>query len=497
MREYDLEKQHKKGKLHAIERIGLLLDEGSFREFGSGVSNCGNELGMKYGALPYDGVIAGYGNINGKKVFIYSQDFTVMGGTLGKHHGKKIAHTIEMAVKSQCPVIGINDSGGARIQEGVDSLSGYGDIFYWNTQASGYIPQISIIAGPCAGGAVYSPGITDFIFNIENISNMYVTGPKVIRTVTNQRITPEELGGSGVHAAKSGVAHFKYPTEHACYKAVRNLIDILPGHCGEKTIHCDKYLKKMQAGLSHIVPDSTKKAYDVRAVVDKIFDDDSFLEIQEEYAKNLVIGFARLCGNTVGIVANNPSFMAGVLDCDASDKGARFVRFCDAFDIPLVTLVDVPGFLPGIDQELKGIIRHGAKLLYAYAEATAIKLTVILRKAYGGAYLAMCCKQLGADFVYAWPKAEIAVMGADAAAEVIYHKELSKLEKEEKARFLEEKIKEYQSVCMNANKALIEGYVDEAIEPEDTRERLFQDMILLRDKKGTMFIGKKHGNIPL
>lgn len=497
MRDYNFEKQHSKGKLHAIERIILLLDQGSFYEMGSCISNCQSELGMKYGTLPYDGVITGYGTINGRRVFVYSQDFTVMGGTLGKQHGRKIAHTIEMAVKSKCPVIGINDSGGARIQEGVNSLSGYGDIFYWNTKASGYIPQISVIAGPCAGGAVYSPGITDFIFNIENISNMYVTGPKVVRTVTNQQVTSEELGGSGVHAAKSGVAHFKYADEKTCYHAVRNLISVLPSYYGEMKAYEPVFNEKPQNGIQGIIPDSTKKTYDVRKIIDIIFDQESFLEVQEEYAANLTIGFAKLSKIVVGIIANNPSHMAGVLDCDASDKGARFVRFCDAFNIPLITFVDVPGFLPGLDQERKGIIRHGAKLLYAYAEASTVKLTIILRKAYGGAYLAMCCKQLGADMVYAWPKAEIAVMGGDAAVEVIYHRELSQLSGEAKQSFLEEKTEEYKAICMNAQKALMEGYVDEGIGPESTRERLFQDLILLQCKEEPIFINKKHGNIPL
>ena len=497
MQEYNLEKQHKKGKLHAIERINLILDEGTFREIGSGVSNCGNELGMQYGTLPYDGVIAGYGTVFGRRAYIYSQDFTVMGGTLGKQHGKKIAHTIELAIKSKCPIIGINDSGGARIQEGVNSLSGYGDIFYWNTKASGYIPQISIIAGPCAGGAVYSPGITDFIFNIENISNMYVTGPKVVQTVTNQHISAEELGGSGIHAEKSGVAHFKYPNEEICYKEVRKLLHILPSCYGEPKAELPAYIKKSQIRIGALVPESGKKSYDIRNVIERMFDDYSFIEVQKDYARNLVVGFAKLSGITVGLAGNNPAFAAGVLDCDASDKGARFVRFCDAFDIPIITLVDVPGFLPGLDQEKKGIIRHGAKLLYAYAEASTIKLTVILRKAYGGAYLAMCCKQIGADYVYAWPGAEIAVMGAEAAAEVIYHRELLKLSGEEKEHFLEEKSGEYRTVCMNADKALKEGYVDEAILPEMTRERLYSDIGLLRDKGELLVIPKKHGNIPL
>lgn len=505
MQEYDYDKQHKKGKLHAMERIQLILDEGTFVETDADVTNDNNGFGIKAGTIPYDGVITGYGRVHGELVYIYSQDFTVMGGSLGRNHGFKIARTIESAIKHKCPVIGINDSGGARIQEGVDSLAGYGEIFYYNTMASGYIPQISIIAGPCAGGAVYSPGITDFIFVIDNISRMFVTGPKVIKSVTNEVVTAEELGGSDMHSCKSGVAHFRCETEHECYASVRNLLDMIP-HCYEKK-KTNLFAKKnspdfhsahkSQKRLAKIMPESHSQTYDMRDVLETILDDESFVEVQKEFATNAVIGLGKLGGVVVGVVANQPKVMAGVLDCDSSDKIARWVRYLDNYNIPIITFEDVPGFMPSAAQESKGIIRHGAKMLYAYSEATTTKITVIMRKAYGGAYIAMNSKRLRADKVYAWPKAEIAVMGAEAACEVLYAKKLKNLEGEEKQKFFQQKVDKYTEECMNARKALSHGYVDEIIEPAETRNHLLKDLKKLDGKTKEHTIHKKHGNIPL
>lgn len=502
--EYKIEKQHVKGKLHAIERIGYILDEGSFHEVGQEVSNVVNNFGIPAGSIPYDGVITGYGTIHQKKVYIYSQDFTVMGGTLGKNHGLKIANTIKEAIRNKCPIIGINDSGGARIQEGVDALAGYGEIFYYNTLASGVIPQIAIVAGPCAGGAVYSPGIMDFIFTIDTIGTMFVTGPKVVKSVTNEEVTSEELGGAAVHMEISGVAHFRCAKEAECYEQVRNLLDLIPyksTRLGKRltTSSFEQNLCVDQRKLNEILPSTSNKTYDVKKVIQDLFDTESFLEIQEGYAKNVVIGFARLSGNTIGIVANQPHYMAGVLDCDSSDKAARFIRYCDNFNIPIITLTDVPGFLPGTQQEQKGIIRHGAKLLYAYSEATTIKLNVILRKAYGGAYIAMSSKHLRADAVYAWPTAEIAVMGAEPACQILYSKELKYLSQEEQESFLEQKIKEYQDNIMSADKAVKEGYVISVIQPSDTRKQLIQDLMKYSKQKrfGHLFHKRAHGNIPL
>lgn len=511
--EYNREKQHVKGKLHAIERIEYILDPDSFHETGQEVSNIENGFGIPVGSIPYDGVITGYGTIHNKKVFIYSQDFTVMGGTLGKNHGLKIANTINQAIKSRCPIIGINDSGGARIQEGVDALAGYGEIFYYNTLASGVIPQIAIIAGPCAGGAVYSPGIMDFIFNIDQISTMFVTGPKVIKSVTNEDITAQALGGSRLHMEKSGVAHFRCETEQSCYQKVRDLLEMIP-HCSKRIgtsygsqvkrfqtsqmIEEQKQVARQQE-LEGILPESANKSYNIRKIIELLFDEASFLEIQEDYSKNVVIGLARLAGITVGVVANQPQYMAGVLDCDSSDKAARFIRYCDNFNIPIITLTDVPGFLPGTDQERKGIIRHGAKLLYAYAESTTIKLNVILRKAYGGAYIAMSSKHLRADEVYAWPTAEIAVMGAKPACQILYAKEMKEMNEEQQEIFVEQKALEYQQNIMRAEKAVQAGYVSAIIAPSETRERLVKDLIRYSSQKKyqLLFQKKKHGNIPL
>jgi acetyl-CoA carboxylase carboxyltransferase component len=495
---YKLEKQHDKGKLHAIERITMILDKDTFKEIGSRVTNHKSALGLCEDTLPYDGVITGYGFIKGQKVYIYAQDFTVMGGTLGNEHGKKIAHVIELAIKTKCPVIGINDSGGARIQEGVSSLAGYGDIFYMNTLASGYIPQISIIAGPCAGGAVYSPGITDFIFTIDEVSNMFVTGPKVIKSVTNETVTAEELGSARVHSTTSGVAHFRYESEDKCYEGVRHLVEMLPQYYGDKrTFKQEPYVNKNQKALDSILPERMSQSYDMRQVIAEMFDKDSFVEIQAEFAQNIVVGFAKLSNITVGVVGSQPRYAAGSLDCDASDKGARFIRYCDSYNIPIITLVDVPGFMPGVNQEMRGIIRHGAKLLYAYSEATTIKLTVVLRKAYGGAYIAMCSKHLGADYVYAWPSAEIAVMGAEGAVEIIHSKELKNIPKGQIGEFINAKADEYRESCMNGDIAAKYGYVDEIINPSETRERLYSDLIMLRGKSELTVVRKKHGNIPL
>ena len=504
MSTYNMEKQHKLGKLHALERICMLLDEDSFREIGSNITNLEDAFNIKKGQFPYDGVITGYGTIGGQKVVIYSEDFTVIGGTLGKQHGFKIANAIKMAIESRCPVIGINDSGGARIQEGVNALAGYGEIFYYNTMASGYIPQISIIAGNCAGGAVYSPGITDFIFVIDEISQMFVTGPKVIKSVTNEDITAKELGGANVHASKSGVAHFHMPNEKECFRRVKELISIIPPCYEDGYLHTNrpalpKYNENVtfNENLANIIPKESNHSYDIHDVINGIVDTDSFIEVQEEFARNVVVGFGRIKGVVIGIIADQPKFMAGVLDCDSSDKAARFIRYCDAFNIPILTLTDVPGFLPGKDQEYKGIIRHGAKLLYAYSEATTIKINVILRKAYGGAYIAMSSKHLRADFVYAWPTAEIAVMGADGAADILYGKQMKNMNPAEKAAFRSEKIDEYNEKFMNPSIASMHGYVDEIIKPEATRERVYADILMLADKRSIDVIHKKHGNIPL
>ena len=502
MSTYNMEKQHKLGKLHALERICMLLDEDSFREIGSNITNLEDAFNIKKGQFPYDGVITGYGTIGGQKVVIYSEDFTVIGGTLGKQHGFKIANAIKMAIESRCPVIGINDSGGARIQEGVNALAGYGEIFYYNTMASGYIPQISIIAGNCAGGAVYSPGITDFIFVIDEISQMFVTGPKVIKSVTNEDITAKELGGANVHASKSGVAHFHMPNEKECFRRVKELISIIPPCYEDGYLHTNrpalpKYNENVtfNEDLANIIPKESNHSYDIHDVINGIVDTDSFIEVQEEFARNVVVGFGRIKGVVIGIIADQPKFMAGVLDCDSSDKAARFIRYCDAFNIPILTLTDVPGFLPGKDQEYKGIIRHGAKLLYAYSEATTIKINVILRKAYGGAYIAMSSKHLRADFVYAWPTAEIAVMGADGAADILYGKQMKNMNPAEKAAFRSEKIDEYNKKFMNPSIASMHGYVDEIIKPEATRERVYADILMLADKRSIDVIHKKHGNI--
>ncbi len=482
--EKNILKQHEKGKLHAIERINLLFDKDSFQEA---------EL-----KEDYDGVIIGFGKVNGKRVYVYAQDFTYIGGTLGEQHGEKIVYIIGLAIKKRAPIIGIIDSGGARIQKGVKALARYGDIFWMNTYASGYIPQFSVIAGPCAGGAVYSPGITDFIFMVDKIGSMFVTGPKVIKSVTNEETTLEELGGSVVHSSISGVVHERFDTEYECFRTIRQLLSMIPHYYGDKSYKNKRYslISKAQASLLKVIPEDYNKTYDMKNVLNIILDDNSFIELQPDYAKNIIIGFGKLGSITIGIIANQTSYLAGALDCDSSNKAARFITYCDCYDIPLVTFTDVPGFLPGKDQEKKGIIKHGAKLLYAYSQATTIKINVILRKAYGGAYIAMSSKHLKADRVFAWPRAEIAVMGAEGAVEILYAKELLQIEEDKKKEFYDSKIQEYKNIYMNINMALSKGYVDKIIKPEESREEIFRNLLSLIKKRRSYNI-KKHGNIPL
>ncbi|MBQ9494391.1 MAG: acyl-CoA carboxylase subunit beta [Treponema sp.] len=495
--EYSIEKQHEKGKLHAIERIRALCDENSFMELYSGVRHNCTSFGMDGKDLPYDGVITGFGKVNGRPVAVYAQDFTVQGGSLGLMHGKKIAELIDKAIEARCPVIGINDSGGARIQEGVDSLCGYGELFYQNVRASGSVPQISIIAGPCAGGAVYSPGITDFIFAIDKISELFITGPKVVKSVMFMDISSEDLGGAAIHAKKSGVAHFRCENENDCYKKVRTLLDYIPHSFGDERAQHTTYkfdAKKKAKHIAEVIPENPRAGYDIREIINCCIDDNSFFETSAEFAINCVTGFAKIEGRTVGIVANNPQGVGGVLDCDASDKIARFVRYCDAFNVPLLTFVDVPGFIPGPQEEQKGIIRHGAKVIYAYSEASVPKVTVITRKAYGGAYIAMCSKHIGADYVYAWPKAEIAVMGAEGAIGILYGREMNDASK---AAEVAAKIEEYKTEIMSPKIAAKRGYASEVIAPEETRGRVARSFEFLAHKKSMDAPLKKHGNIPL
>lgn len=495
--EYNLEKQHEKGKLHAIERINRLCDKGSFVEIYSGVRHNCTSFGMDKKDIPYDGVITGFGAINGKKVAVYAQDFTVQGGSLGNMHGEKIAELIDKAIQYRCPVIGINDSGGARIQEGVDSLCGYGDLFYQNVRASGSVPQISIIAGPCAGGAVYSPGITDFIFAVDKISQLFITGPKVVKSVMFMDISAEDLGGASIHSQKSGVAHFRCENEEKCYEDVRRLLDYIPHYYGEKLSKNPDFKYDLKGKAEHIqtiLPENSRSGYDMRDVIKDVLDDDTFFETSAEFAVNCLTGFGKIEGKTVGIIGNNPAGLGGVLDCDASDKIARHVRYCDAFNIPLVNFVDVPGFIPGPQEEQKGIIRHGAKVIYAYSEASVPKVTLITRKAYGGAYIAMCSKHIGADFVYAWPTSEIAVMGADGAVGILYAKEMKD---PSKAAEVAEKKAQYEKEIMTPTIAAKRGYISEVIHPMLTRQYIARSLEFLESKKDTDSVPKKHGNIPL
>jgi acetyl-CoA carboxylase carboxyltransferase component len=491
-----IKKQRDAGKLTARERLGMLFDEGTFVEVDAFVEARAVEFGMAEKRTRGDGVVTGYGSVNGRLVFAASQDFTVIGGSLGEMHAKKISKTMDMAVKMGAPYVSLNDSGGARIEEGLDALKGYGDIFIRNTHASGVIPQISVILGPCAGGAVYSPAITDFIFMVEKSANMFITGPQVVSAVTGESVTAEELGGARAHAAISGVAHFSSPSEDACFKEVKRLLDFLPDNNlsdAPATLAGDE-AERLVPELDGAIPDSRGKAYDMLGVIAAIVDRGDFLEVQKDFAKIIIIGFGRLNGATVGLIANQPMQIAGSLDVDASDKAARFVRFCDSFNIPLVTLTDVPAFLPGIDQEHRGIIRHGAKLLFAFSEATVPKINVILRKAYGGAYIAMNSKHLGADLVFAWPTAEIAVMGPDGAANIIFRKDIAEAPDPISAR--EGKIAEYSEKFSNPYVAAARGYVDDIIEPSQTRARLINALEMLSSKRETR-PSKKHGNIPL
>lgn len=491
-----IESQHKKGKLTARERLDLLLDEGTFQEVGMLVRHRFKEFGLDKQKFYGDGVVTGYGRIDGRLVFVFSQDFTVLGGSLSEAYGAKICKIMDQAMKVGAPVIGLNDSGGARIQEGVISLGAYADIFLRNTLASGVVPQISAIMGPCAGGAVYSPAITDFIFMVKGTSFMFVTGPEVVKTVTHEEVTFDELGGAETHATKSGVSHFVSENEVACLQGIRRLLSFIPQNNLEDPprVACQDDANRMDEALLSIVPDNPNKPYDMKDVITRIVDDRDFFEVHEHYAANIVVGFGRLNGQPVGIVANQPAVLAGVLDIDSSKKGGRFVRFCDAFNIPIITFVDVPGFLPGTDQEWGGIIANGAKLLYAFCEATVPKITVITRKAYGGAYDVMSSKHIRGDVNLAWPSAEIAVMGPKGAVEIIFKKEINAAADREKA--VEEKTEEYRERFANPYSAAERGYIDEIIEPQETRPRLIQALEMLENKVDSN-PRKKHGNIPL
>lgn len=490
-----IEAQHKKGKLTARERIHFLLDEGSFEEIGQLVTHRSTNFGLEKQKFLGDGVVTGYGTVNSRLVYVFAQDFTVMGGSLAEAHAQKICRIMDLAMQNGAPVIGLNDSGGARIQEGVVSLGGYADIFYKNTQASGVIPQLSAIMGPCAGGAVYSPALTDFIMMVEDTSYMFVTGPNVVKTVTHEEVTSEELGGASTHSSKSGVAHFSCANEVDLINELKTLLSYMPQNCEEEAPALAYNLAdEKREELNTMIPVNPNQPYDIKEVIEELTDKDSFYEVHKKYAENIVCGFARLAGKSIGIVANQPAFLAGVLNIEASTKAARFVRFCDCFNIPLLVLEDVPGFLPGTDQEWRGIITHGAKLLYAFSEATVPRITVITRKAYGGAYDVMNSKHIGADMNYAWPSAEIAVMGAKGAAEIIFKKEIKEAD-DKKAKW-EEKEKEYAALFANPYNAAARGYVDEVIEPAKTREKLIKAFKMLENKVAHL-PKKKHGNIPL
>lgn len=489
-------RQHERGKLTARERIGLLLDEGTFVELDRYRVHRSQDFGLDRNRPLGDGVVTGYGEVGGRKVCVFSQDFTVFGGSLGEVYAQKICKVMDLAMSVGCPIVGINDSGGARIQEGVVSLAGYAEIFYRNVQASGVVPQISVVMGPCAGGAVYSPAITDFVFMVEGTSHMFITGPDVIRSVTGEEVTQEDLGGATTHATKSGVAHFTAPDEESCLEDVRYLLRILP----QNNLEAAPYYpptdpaERSEEALATLIPDSPSRPYDMREAIGLVVDDGEFFEVSEGWAQNIVVGFARLGGHAVGVVGNQPQVLAGTLDIDASVKGARFVRFCDAFNIPLVTFEDVPGFLPGTDQEWGGIIKHGAKLLYAYAEATVPKMTVITRKAYGGAYDVMCSKHIGADVNVAWPTGEIAVMGASAAVGIIFRRRIADAEdpEAERARL----IADYEERFNNPLIAAEMGFLDDVIDPRETRPYLIRALEMVRTRRPER-PQRKHGNIPL
>ncbi|HEX5669240.1 MAG TPA: acyl-CoA carboxylase subunit beta [Chitinophagaceae bacterium] len=490
-----IEAQHKKGKLTARERVELLMDPGSFEEIGALVTHRTIEFGMADQQFYGDGVITGYGTVNGRLTYVFAQDFTVFGGALSETHAEKICKIMDMAMKNGAPMVGLNDSGGARIQEGVRSLGGYADIFYRNVQSSGVIPQISAVMGPCAGGAVYSPAMTDFTIMVEGTSYMFVTGPNVVKTVTNEEVSFEELGGASTHSTKSGVTHLTAVNDVDCINQVKRLLSYMPQNCEDvlPKLHYE-FGDEVREELESIVPESASVPYDIREVIIGICDHESFYEVHKDFADNIVVGFARLAGRSIGIVANQPMSLAGVLDIKSSLKGARFTRFCDCFNIPLLVLVDVPGFLPGTDQEWNGIITNGAKLLYALSEATVPRVTVITRKAYGGAYDVMNSKHIGADMNYAWPTAEIAVMGAKGASEIIFKKEIS--EAADPAAKLIEKEKEYAGLFANPYMAAERGFIDEVIEPRDTRRKLIKAFAMLENKVQKR-PRRKHGNIPL
>jgi propionyl-CoA carboxylase beta chain len=490
-----IESQHAKGKLTARERVSLLLDEDTFEEIGQFAEHRSTNFGLDKQIVLGDGVVTGYGKVHGRPIYVFAQDFTVFGGSLAEIHAKKIVRIMDLALQNGIPLIGLNDSGGARIQEGVVSLGGYADIFFRNTIASGVIPQISAIMGPCAGGAVYSPALTDFIYMVEDSSFMFVTGPNVVKTVTHEEVTSEELGGASTHSQKSGVAHFSVANDLQCINDIKKLLSYLPQNCEEQS---PKYPytggDANRPELSTIIPENANQPYDMKNVIKQIIDEDSFYEVHAGYAQNIVVGFGFLEGKSIGIVANQPAYLAGVLDIQSSNKAARFVRFCDSFNIPLLVLEDVPGFLPGTDQEWNGIINNGAKLLYAFCEATVPRITVITRKAYGGAYDVMNSKHIGADMNYAWPTAEIAVMGAKGAAEIIFKKEID--EAADSAKKLLEKEAEYAHLFANPYNAAAHGFIDEVIEPADTRKKLIRAFDMLKNKVAHL-PKKKHGNIPL
>lgn len=490
-----IDSQHKKGKLTARERVHLLMDEGSFEEIGALVTHRTTDFNMQKQVFYGDGVITGYGTIEGRLIYVFAQDFTVFGGSLSETHAEKICKVMDMALKVGAPLIGLNDSGGARIQEGVRSLGGYADIFYRNVQSSGVIPQLSAIMGPCAGGAVYSPAMTDFTIMVENSSYMFVTGPNVVKTVTNEEVTSEELGGASAHSTKSGVTHLTAVNDIVCINKLKRLLSYLPQNCEEKPASLPfKLGEESRQQLETIVPESANQPYDMREVITGIIDEETWFEIHEDYADNIVVGFARLAGRSIGIVANQPASLAGVLDVESSKKAARFTRTCDCFNIPLLVLVDVPGFLPGTDQEWNGIITNGAKLLYALSEATVPRVTVITRKAYGGAYDVMNSKHIGADMNFAWPGAEIAVMGAKGASEIIFRKEIANAN--DQAAKLAEKEMEYADTFANPYRAAQRGFIDEVILPKDTRRKLIRAYAMLEHKVVNR-PRRKHGNIPL
>ena len=491
-----IEQQHDKGKLTARERVNLLLDEGSFEEIDPFITHRATDFGMADRKFLGDAVVTGYGMVDGRQTFVFAQDFTVLGGSVSEVVGQKICKVMDLAVKTGSPIVGLNDSGGARIQEGVMSLAAYGDIFLRNTLASGVIPQLSVILGPSAGGAVYSPAITDFIFMVEGMGQMYITGPDVIKAVIGEEVTHEELGGAAAHATRSGLAHFVLETEDECLAEVRRLLNFLPSNNMEDppVDHTEDDPDRTEESLAHIVPEEPNKVYDIRDVAIRVIDDEDFMEVHQDFAPNIVVGFARLNGRPVGIVGNQPGYLAGVLDIDASVKASRFVRFCDCFNIPLITFVDVPGFMPGTEQEYGGIIRHGAKLLYAYAEATVPKISVMTRKAYGGAYIVMGSKHLRGDINLAWPSAEIAVMGPEGAVNIVFREELAKSDNPDETRT--KLTEEFRDRFANPYVAASMGYLDDVIDPSETRPRIIKALEMLGNKRDSL-PPKKHGNIPL